>query len=207
LRDSSIRSAIFCTEEAEGPLSATEIRCGYAIGTCQRLQLLERATSTLFSVALRGPRASSVLKIPGPTTARQTNGETPGRDATTVRTVRGHSHRRTIVGPIGAENGGQSRCLTHCYKPLGDLVNRRFACLALQVADGRADPRLKIRDDRDTNGWTVPLPAILTRMGPSPTMTTGRRSAALAESVIPERRPIDRGTPASAWPGRIGRHS
>jgi hypothetical protein len=99
----------FFTEADGGPLRATEMRCGYASGTCQRLQRLERVTSTLFSVALRGPRASSVLKIPGLTSARQSNGETPGSDTTTASNVPCPSHRHGIAGPIGGGNGGQRR--------------------------------------------------------------------------------------------------
>jgi hypothetical protein len=85
-------------------------------------------------------------------------------------TIPGASHRRGIAGPIGAENGGQSGGSTHCYERFGDLVTCHFACLALQDVGDRADPRLQAGDDHDTNGWTVPLPTILTRLGRMPTI-------------------------------------
>jgi hypothetical protein len=141
---------------------------------------------------LRGapcPRASSVLKIPGLTSARQANGET--------RAAMQRPRRRSRVSPIDAgspDRLARDMAFIEATQPIAmnDLITRDFACLALQNMDGRADPRLKARDGQDRNGWTMPLPVILTPMGPSPTMTirAAVRRTRVGYSCAP-RRPHD----------------
>jgi hypothetical protein len=74
-----------------------------------------------FSVAHRGPRTSSVQKIPGLTATLQSNGEMPGRDTSSLSTAPGHSHRQGIVRLIGAGTGAHSRSPGHQYERLGAL--------------------------------------------------------------------------------------
>jgi hypothetical protein len=64
------------------------------------------------SVALRGPRACSVYKIPGLTPSRQPNGETPNSDATTVSNVR-------VISIDMAPNG----CRFHLAKTVAQSAN------------------------------------------------------------------------------------